>query len=373
MKQVICPYFPMTWASDITADLKSKEELLVTGKLSFGSDLQPSRDAFLRYLASVKLQFGQKGTGLPSPHISFANAVSDDALIAFVSEFGPVVAKTVEEVKPTKPEGMSLEDLEKFDWSTSISAIQDLATLRRERQIYASALGLLAELRLGEDTADVTVIRQHISVIAEGASYWPLQWEAEKQWRASHSPAPIAWHFDSNRSDYLWQLEYDAYHREPPWQDSFDKQKVGEPIDMQADFIACETDDPATWSVLLTRPYPAGHLTLCQLINAFDTEVWYFADRAVEALPFESLRFGIRPALYQILKHLYLGRAGAPICRNDRCRQFFESKREGQVYCSEECSQRYRQRQYWTTTGSVQRKKRRCAKKSSFKRRKNAR
>lgn len=134
-----------------------------------------------------------------------------------------------------------------------------------------------------------------------------------------------------------------------------------------------DPDDPCTWSALLTRPYDAGHLVLCQLINAFDTEVCYFADRAVEALPYDSLRFGVRPALYQILKHMYLGRVGAQVCRNDRCRQFFESKREGQVYCSIECSQRYRQRQYWTTTGSVRRNKRRRAKKSSLKRKNRAR
>jgi hypothetical protein len=293
--------------------------------------------------------------------------VSDNALIGFVREFGPVVAKTVKEVEPTRPKGMSLEDLERFDSRTSICAIQDLATLRRERQTYASTLGLLAELRRGEDAADVTVIKEHISVIADGASYWPLQWETEKQWRASHSPAPLAWRFDTDRSDYLWQLEYDAYHREPPGL------KLDERIETEADFTACETADPATWSALLTRPYPAGHRVLCQLINAFDTEVLYLAGRAIEALPFESLRFGIRPALYQILKHIYLGRAGAQICRNDRCRQFFEGKREGQVYCSNECSQRYRQRLYWTTTGSAQRNKRRCATKSSIKRKKRAR
>jgi hypothetical protein len=355
MGQGISPYLPATWASDITAEPWSREELFVTGKLPLlESDLQPSRDAFRRYLSSVKLEFGQKGTGLPSPHISFANAVSDDALIGFVSEFGPVAAKEVVEVEPTQPEEMTLEDWDKFDWRTSIGAIQDLATLRRERRTYASALELLAELRRGEDAASVRAIQQHISIIADGASYWPQQWEAEKQWRTSHSLAPVAWHFDTNRSDYIWLLESHAIRSE---------QKLDDPIETLSDLPS---------SALITKPYRSGHLVLCQLINTFDTEVQYFGNRAVEALPFYSLRFGIRPALYLILKHLYLGRAGAQICSNDRCRRFFESARDGQVYCSTGCSQRHRQRQYWTTSGSERRKQRR-AKKSSLKRKKRER
>jgi hypothetical protein len=365
MEQAVYPYLPMAWASDIAAESLSREELFVAGKLPMcDSDLQPSRDAFRRYLSSVKLRFGQKGTGLPSPHISFANAVHDDALVRFVSEFGPVAAKAVVDVEPIEPEQVSLEDWDKFDWRTSIGAFQDLSTLRRERQTYASALELLAELKRGEDAANVTAIQQHISNIADGVWDWPQQWEAEKQWRASHSSAPIAWHFDPTRRDYILQLKTDVFQLEPPRPGSLIQQDFHE-------FIG--TPAPRVSSPLITEPYRAGHLVLCELINAFDTEVQYFGDRAVEVLPFASLRFGIRPALYLILKHMYLGRAGAQVCRNDRCRQFFESKREGQVYCSNECSQRYRQRGYWTTRGSVQRNKRRCAKKNSFKRKKRAR
>src|SRR6202030_4549506 len=111
MKRADSPYLPITWASDIAADPRSKEELLVTGKLPIlESDLQPSRDAFRRYLTSVKLEFGQKGTGRRSPHLTFGNAASDDALIGFVGEFGPVVAKDVVEIEPTQPRWTSLED-----------------------------------------------------------------------------------------------------------------------------------------------------------------------------------------------------------------------------------------------------------------------
>jgi hypothetical protein len=365
MVQAVSPYLPTTWASDITAEPWSREELLVTGKLPIvDSDLQRSRDAFLRYLSSVKLEFGQKGSGLPSPHRSFANAVSDEALVDFVSEFGPVAAREVVESEQPQTEGMSLADWDKVDWRIPIGAVQDLATLRRERQIYASALELLTELRRGEGASSITAIQQHISVIADGIWYWPEQWEAERQWRASRSSAPVAWHFDPNRRDYIWLLKAHAFHPEPPRLGSLAKQD----LDDSAGIVA----QRAAWSALITRPYRAGHLVLCELINAFDTKVQYFGDRAVESLPFGSLRFGVRPALYQILKHVYLGRVGVEVCRNDRCRHFFESEREGQVYCKPECSQRSRQRQYWAKSGSERRKKGR-AKKSSLKRKNRAR
>jgi hypothetical protein len=136
-----------------------------------------------------------------------------------------------------------------------------LATLRRERQIFTSALELLAEVRRGEGEANVEVIKKHISIIAEGASHWPRQWEAEQEWRrASNSPFPITWRFDSNHSDYLWQLEYDVYRRKPPGSDSLGEQKPDHSLDGPADYTVSETDDPSAWSILLTRPYRAAHL-----------------------------------------------------------------------------------------------------------------
>ena len=362
MKKADNPYLPITWASEIAIELRSKEGLLIMGQLPItDSDLDPSRDPFLRYLSSVKLDFAQKGTGRTSPHIIFANARSDDELVSFVAEFGPVAAKEVEEIKPSDPVAS-----DEFDWRISILAVQDLATLRSERQIYASALELLTEIRRGEGEADVEVIKKHISMIAEGASQWPEQWEAEQKWRASNGPFPIAWRFDSNHRDYLWGLKYDVYHRKPPGSDSLGEQQ----FDEETSFTASETDDPSTWSALLTTPYRAAHLVLCLLINAFDTKIQCFhGDRAVETLPFAPVPFGIRPVLYLILKHIYLGSVGVQVCANDRCRRFFESKRAGQAYCKQECSQQHRQRKYWSDRGSELRKRQR-AKKRSLKRKK---
>lgn len=345
MKKAISPYLPMTWASDILVHDWPGEPMFVEGKLPFAAaELQSSRDPFLRYLSSVQLEFAQKGV-LASPHISFPNATSDQALMEFVEEFGPVVATDVfeDKVDQTQANGTSLEEK---DWRGFVGARQDLATLRIERRTYAAALELLTELRLGENAVDISAIQRHISDIADGVSSWPEQREAERQWRTSHNFAPMAWHFDSNQRHFIWLLKADVFLQEPP------------PLDG-----AFGTGPDYVGWALRMKPYRAGHLVLCALINAFDTEVKYFKDRPVETSPFGSLRFGVRPALYLILKHLYLGGSGVPVCGNDRCRRFFENERAGQRFCTPECSQRYRQRKYWAKAGSDLRK-RRAAKKN---------
>jgi hypothetical protein len=61
----------------------------------------------------------------------------------------------------------------------------------------------------------------------------------------------------AHRNDYLWQLEYDAYHREPPGLGSLAKQELDAPRSL-TDFTSCETpDDPSTWSVL--EVFSDGH------------------------------------------------------------------------------------------------------------------
>jgi hypothetical protein len=65
MRPALSSYLPTTWASDITVAPLSREKLVVIGKLPLlESDLQPSRDPYRRYLASVKVEYGQKGTVL---------------------------------------------------------------------------------------------------------------------------------------------------------------------------------------------------------------------------------------------------------------------------------------------------------------------
>lgn len=351
MKRNLPPYLPTTWASDISVHRWSHEQLFVMGTLPTAvAELQRSRDVFLGFLGSVQSEFAQKDTGVRSPHIIFSNARSDGELIKFVEEFGPVAGTQLVEDKADPTQPVPSPEKEEINLKTLIGAIQELATLRSERRTYAAALGLLAELRRSEDASDIGAIQRHISDIADGVWSWPEQQEAEEHWRASHDFPPVAWHFDSNRRAFILHLKSDVFREEPPPSEGA--------LNAGAAHIG--------WA-LRTRPHRAGHLVLCTLINAFDTEVQYPVSRAVETLPFGSLRFGVRPALYLILKHLYLGGLGALVCANDRCRKFFESERTGQRFCPGVCSQRYRQRVYFEKKGSDLRKQRKAKEQGSVK------
>jgi hypothetical protein len=349
MKRAISPYLPITWASDISVNCWSSDQLFAMGRLPNASaQLQGSRDPFLRYLSSARAEFAGKGKPLDSPHLSFSNATTDEALIEFVKEFGPVVGtKVVEDkVETTQSAGMPGKDWSELHGRVLIAAFQDLATLRLERRTFAAALALLAELSHDEEAVNVSAIQRHISHIADGVSSWPEQQDAERQWRALHNLPPVAWQFDSNQRDFMWLLKTEVFRAEPP--------SLKGTLGAGPDYIG--------WA-LRTTPYRAGHLVLCALINAFETEVTYSKERPVETLPFGALRFGVRPALYLILKYLYLGGSCAPVCGNDRCRRFFEIERAGQRFCEAKCSEQFRQREYWVKKGSVLRKRRAAKKK----------
>jgi hypothetical protein len=333
------PYFPVTWASDVTVCAQG-ENLLVTGKLPLlDSDIQSARDPYLGYVRSVKAQFAQKQTGKRSPHIRFANAITDKELIAFVKEFGPVVATGVSIIEGPDPEHAAADKWEHADLRSTITAVQTLPTLRAEQQTFAAGLRLMFELKRGSDRSDTNAVLRHVNQIAEGVSHWPNQYETERVWRLGQYSGPPTWQFDAKdlNSFATWQSQVQ-------WRLQFDNT----PKPDRPKFVFRPTAESA------------GHDVLCGLVNAFRTEVQRLKDRTVDALSLFSLRFGIRPALYVILKNEYLGRGGTLICGNDRCGEFFVSERTGQHYCSPACSQQHRQRRYWKMVGARKRGTRRA-------------
>jgi hypothetical protein len=305
-------YLPLAWASEIKVRV-TPDRLFVSGNvLLLDGQVQWFRDSFFRYGESVKAQIGQQRTGISSPHIQFANASTDEKLIAFVREFGPVVASSISEVySGTTP---------------TLKAEQSMDTLRRERQIYAALLTLLAELDEGTSKASIERIRSGISEIVQGVWYWADQFKREQRWRTAQDQLSPWWHFDQKAWEWIVNLSVSAKLNDPPF----------------------AGPDPVT----------SGHLVFCALINAFRTEVQFFGDQRLEAPVSNSLLFGVRPVLYHILKYEYLRRNAIRICGNVLCNQLFAVERAGQQFCSSLCSRKQRQRDYFRERGSGLRKKR---------------
>lgn len=333
------PYLPLAWASEIVIEEADTDRIVVSGKLPMADyPLEPERDVYRAYQSSLKTIFGQKRAGLGSPHIRFANATNDVELLRFVRKFGPVAAGQLTTIEPPDPYDMSFEEARGIDWRTSIRAVQTYADLRREREIYSSALALMNEVQRGEQSAGGQAIEEYVSKIVKGTALWPKECAKQELWFKRNPVSSSGWSFDRSSLNYVrWSAE-----------------RIFIPDSTQVD----EKDNGFIHPSRLSA-FRAGHQVLCELVNSFRTEVLTWEDRPIEAPGIFSWLFGVRPILYLILKHAYLGTGGTRVCGNDRCRKFFESERAGQQFCSPECSQRFRQNRYWARSGSKMRKKRR--------------
>ena len=162
---------------------------------------------------------------------------------------------------------------------------------------------------------------------------WPSQWKRERKLRSSGQgclPEP-PWFFDEENVRRIETFEF--YATQEP------------------------SKEPLSISVLSANPVTCGHYVICELVNAFRPVVYVWGDTPVEA-PEHDLTGGIRPVLYHILRQEYLHAAGVGVCRNMQCLEVFDIERAGQEFCSELCSRRQRQREYWQERGKKVRQRR---------------
>ena len=274
-----------------------------------------SWDVFEKYRKAPK-DWSKGRTGKGSPHIQFANADTDEKLIAFVRQFGPVAASSASE-KFHGPRG---------DAPPIRTADQDWNELRNERLLYRSVLTLMSELAQGRR---VDVVRRCISNIADKVSDWPRQWKREFVLRNPDKPD--------------WEFGQEALKRVHDFKLWSERLSFGERI--------AGSTNPAATAI------HAGHNVICELMNAFRPLVYRWRKSTIEG-PHWNLRYGIRPVLYSILRREYIHADGVAVCANTLCQELFKIERAGERFCTSECSRRQRQREYWEKRGYRLRKKR---------------
>jgi hypothetical protein len=165
---------------------------------------------------------------------------------------------------------------------------------------------------LGERTFDHELARTLIREISAHIGDWPRQWERERSQR---------------QSEPLWKLSAESLRR-----------------------IEQIASGGGGWPL---SPIVDGRIVICELLNSFRGIVF--------PNPLEmhsSIRYGIRPLLYSILRRQFLAPRDFAACANTQCRDFFNIERAGQRFCSAECSQQQRQRAYWKKRGKKLRKER---------------
>lgn len=254
----------------------------------------------------------------PSPGTAFANAQTDDELIAFVRTFGPVVANRVEGPAQSVSQH-SIVDMD--DATLYIEARQDMEELRNEQRIYRSALTLMECIKVA--SPDEEEMAEHIRTIAEKIEEWPRQWERE---RSETSKL----HF----TDPLWRLTPEALNRIKGLSVLQKSPRRRDPILKNTSIID-------------------GRIVLCELLNTFRPIIFPNA-YAVN----QYFKYGIRPLLYSILRHHLAYPQNVSVCRNPDCYKFFNVTRAERKYCTVTCSRKHRQRIYWHESGAAHRKRR---------------
>lgn len=295
---------PLQPGHQLKADQRGSE-LHITGLLPSYLITDSSSDLIRLFEKAVKIAIvGKKRNGKESPDMLFANADTDEKLIAFVRRFGPVVAKAAYNSFEIPEKG-----LPEPSSPPRLCAVQDMQELRNERLIYRSALALML---LTEADFDYLRAQALIGEIAAGITEWPRQWKREKAQRGREP---------------LWKLR-------------------AESLQQVASLRSARPDG-------VLPPELDARIVICALLNCFRATVF-----PNPAEMHNSIKYGVRPLLYSLLRRQFLSPREFAACANSQCRNFFNIERTGQKFCSGECSIRQRQRIYWAKTGRKLRRKR---------------
>jgi hypothetical protein len=307
------------WAARISVE-RDGEILVVHGKGRRATpappdELSPGQDLLGQYTQYSRVW--EKRSGKRPPHVQFANATNDNALIAFVKRYGPV---------------QTFEELFQLPTDGTVIAKQDMRSLRRDRIIFSGATKLVA----GSGCSDVDAR----DLIADGL------WEI---FQGAFQGGPAT------------ELHTVPYHHERLWYGQRILPLARDcALDVPTDVATDLPRDPPMNEVLPlinpSRLRRMGQIVLSTLLNCFPPQLTPIGRKMME-LPVHDPT-GILPALYFMLRQDCLRDQSIAICARPLCGKVFEVERFGQRFCSAECSRLQRQREYWQRRGKEARKKR---------------
>jgi hypothetical protein len=273
-----------------------------------------------------------------APHLCFANATSFEEQLAFVREFGPILAH--------KAQGDAEND--------RIVAYQNIAILQAEQSLFS----LVYEL-----VRTSTILHE-----------WSLKaFPARDKYVAAYSSGITLEDCDPSSEKYSVGLKRGA-----KLLDSAVERECRPTIDQRAAFkhlrsllaqfleavaaypkMAFDIKPAFAWQELCTF-VPLGSkldhgdmLTvvseandlLCRVFNRFPVGLCYGNGMAI-TVP-EIGPTGIRPILYYMLREDYLFSRPFRVCTLQGCSNYFVPVRRDTRYCSDECQNRAKQRRYY--------------------------
>jgi hypothetical protein len=294
----------LRWADKITVEVDG-DQLIVREKRGSLRETPPIQSDVLWPYSEHSKQ-----PGAP-PHVQFANADTDEKLIEFVRQYGPLNGKW----KPSIPR----------------EVMESLTGLRRERLVVTSALRLMIGLTgEGDDSTITAGLGDLIHASLQTAPDWGIE-------------HPKKWH------GYECYLAVSTRAREDG--DEFDAGR-----DRLENFVR-------GLSGKRVREY--GWLALAVVLNQFPPLLFPTKQGLME-MP-EWNRNGVIPALFYMVRQDCLRGNQIQMCDQRDCGNFFAVERYGQRFCSLRCSQLQRQRDYWQRRGKEAREKRTAEERSKKK------
>jgi hypothetical protein len=301
------------------------------------------RDLVGKYAQALKSGSLQKGGANEAPHVRFARAETDEQLQNFIEHYGPIcpIASSVQ-LRPARGDDRP---------ATEIVACEELARLRRERNTFVATSELLKEVK--SQAPSFNRMRELVDKIWIGTNGWFSEWKQEGSRRrelliGGDQPS-WAWSVRSQRQIEL-KRNYCRSRRVPEvllHPDRVDSNSAATNEELLRLKEAC--DNPTdTAAKEIVEPC---HEIVCTLLNGFPVYVQRWEGLSIE-FPAEDVVFGIRPALYYLLRCDYLSDVHIARCPWQHCSlKWFRQDRRGQIFCSAECERKNRQRDYYLRKG----------------------
>ncbi|HQR65847.1 MAG TPA: hypothetical protein PLB02_00435 [Thermoanaerobaculia bacterium] len=330
------------WARDIRVEpivFRGRTFLKVTGTGVFRDAIQKDEAGIDLDLLGLYLEARRRRDVRSAPHVVFSNCRTDEELVAFIRKFGPIWTEhtlpedpdtapkspesctdpqeTPQEDLPTDPEsGSELPEWvhdTPIDEEGTITVLQDLDSARHDRAAFSDLLRLVATLtpEEPEERRDARTGKRLVTLL-RGSEVGPLLRDLKRGHGFLNSPD-----IETPSLPELSQLVREAH-----------EMVCGEFNRIKFHLVPFLDSTKKQWRLTVLP------------------RVW---------------SHGILPALYLMLREDYIRGRRLGICGRLKCSSAFVIKRLGQRYCSDDCSRRQRQYDYYQSKGKFTRKKLRDA------------
>jgi hypothetical protein len=276
-----------------------------------------------------------KGAANDAPHVKLARADSDEKLQAFIQTYGPFApAAASVRLRPVKNHS-----------ARQITAFEELERLRRERNTFVAAIELFDQTRRKKPAFNRIV--ELAEEVFCGTSNWYIEWQEEESRRdkLGLKVTGPSWVWNGGSVSQMIRAYFNL--AEKVW-----GRRPGNPeVDKSGeyDYLIADCDSPVDGDP--KQIVESSHAIICAILNGFPVHIRRWQGHSIE-LPHEDLTFGIRPVLYHLLRRDYLSEVHIALCPRADCEQkWFIQSRPGQMFCTEKCERKKRQREYYIRKG----------------------